>query len=601
MSILEKMAKATSGPRKKFCHHLLNYLRSTWLDGSIPREVWNMYQHQGVTTNNHAEAFNFKMGAKKKISKHPNPYVLGEEMIAQLKEGCDTATAETLTSHQKKIDPNQKKLRDRKKGLMKDLSKRNIDLQTYLVAMGANTLKYQPHIQKDPDPLADIEDYPNDNVDSDLSEVPRNDENQDSFEYNNVDSGPATIPTDIIPPLPPTIARKPTHNKKGKRKKQKPVPASEESFVHVESIANANEAPYASIGGDELREARREQINDEGEASGSSLLTSAILASAGLSVLSRFASRSSASRSSPRRSPRSPRRSSVVRHLSSSPRPSAAIPLNLPASSDSISPRQRVESLGFRFSSSQPFTKGDGNCMLHALLDQLKRNNHPSTQVLKSHHDLRLFICSKLMEQIENNDIFWVQNFSPQTWLENMKSSGYWCDDVFLQLAANIFNKNVILIPLSPSSAHHAGMYLDIRAVHGGSGDPLYMLYFEEWRTAGHYQSLEPDPKVRYNLVLAHFEWRSRNLTTSIMNSERLSTSSSSFPVNPTPAEPSITPPIASFSPMAEHTTADDLQMHSTRQRLESDSVVSFSQIVSPITARDSQPENSSNQSGTSI
>ena len=86
-------------------------------------------------------------------------------------------------------------------------------------------------------------------------------------------------------------------------------------------------------------------------------------------------------------------------------------------------PRQRVESLGFRFSSSQPYTQGDGNCMLHALLDQLKRNNHPSTQVLKSH----LFICSKLMEQIENNDIFWVQNFSPQ-----MKSSGYWCDDVFL-------------------------------------------------------------------------------------------------------------------------------------------------------------------------
>ena len=76
--------------------------------------------------------------------------------------------------------------------------------------------------------------------------------------------------------------------------------------MHVESNANTNEAPYASIGGDELREARREEPNDEGEASGSSLLTSAILASAGLSVLSRFASRSSASRS--------PRRSSVVKH-----------------------------------------------------------------------------------------------------------------------------------------------------------------------------------------------------------------------------------------------------------------------------------------------
>ena len=76
------------------------------------------------------------MGAKKKISKHPNPYVLAEEIIAQLKEGCDTATAETLTNHKKKVDPNQQKLKDKKKGLMKDLAKQNVDLQTYLVAMG---------------------------------------------------------------------------------------------------------------------------------------------------------------------------------------------------------------------------------------------------------------------------------------------------------------------------------------------------------------------------------------------------------------------------------------------------------------------------------
>jgi hypothetical protein len=85
------------------------------------------------------------------------------------------------------------------------------------------------------------------------------------------------------------------------------------------------------------------------------------------------------------------------------------------------------------------------------------------------------------MEQIENNNIFWVQTFSPQTWLDNMRSPGYWCDDVFLQLAANIFNTNVILIPLSPSSAHHA----DVRSVHGGSGDPLYMLYLKNGEQLG--------------------------------------------------------------------------------------------------------------------
>ena len=96
------------------------------------------------------------MGAKKKILKHPNPYILAEEILAQLNEASDTVVAETLTSHQKKLDPRLETLRKRKKGLMKDLAKRNVDLETYLVSMGANTIKYQPCILVDPDPLADM-------------------------------------------------------------------------------------------------------------------------------------------------------------------------------------------------------------------------------------------------------------------------------------------------------------------------------------------------------------------------------------------------------------------------------------------------------------
>ena len=102
------------------------------------------------------------------------------------------------------------------------------------------------------------------------------------------------------------------------------------------------------------------------------------------------------------------------------------------------SAKHRVESLGFKFSSSQPFTQGDGNCMLHALMDQLKKCNHPILRKLTSSHDLRLYICSKLMEQIEGNHIFWVQTFSPESWLEKMRCNSYWCDDVFIQIAANI-------------------------------------------------------------------------------------------------------------------------------------------------------------------
>jgi hypothetical protein len=62
MVIISRIAKANTGSRERFCNHMIKYLRKTWLDGSIPREVWNMYRHPGVTTNNHAEVVFLKIG-----------------------------------------------------------------------------------------------------------------------------------------------------------------------------------------------------------------------------------------------------------------------------------------------------------------------------------------------------------------------------------------------------------------------------------------------------------------------------------------------------------------------------------------------------------
>ena len=110
------------------------------------------------------------------------------------------------------------------------------------------------------------------------------------------------------------------------------------------------------------------------------------------------------------------------------------------------------------------------------------------------------------------------------------------------------------------------------------------MLYFEEWRMAGHYQSLEQDPKVRYNMVLAHFNWRSKSL---------VSTSSVSLSDTPTPDTPStLLPPTLPTLPSAP------TQLHSTRQRLESDGIVTFSQVLSPISSRETRSENTTNQTG---
>ena len=55
MGVLGKLSMMNTGPRKRFCKEMIKYLRKTWLDGSIPRAVWNMYNHKGVSTNNHAE------------------------------------------------------------------------------------------------------------------------------------------------------------------------------------------------------------------------------------------------------------------------------------------------------------------------------------------------------------------------------------------------------------------------------------------------------------------------------------------------------------------------------------------------------------------
>ena len=86
MAVLRKLARASTGPRRKFCVLLLKYLNKTWLNGNIPREVWNMYQHPGVTTNNHAEVchpkikikmqcFNFRLSITRWVPKNTSPSI----------------------------------------------------------------------------------------------------------------------------------------------------------------------------------------------------------------------------------------------------------------------------------------------------------------------------------------------------------------------------------------------------------------------------------------------------------------------------------------------------------------------------------------------
>ena len=58
------LAQKLDDRQAKFAVVLIRYVERTWVNGSFPPETWNMYQHQGETTNNHSEGYNFRLGNK---------------------------------------------------------------------------------------------------------------------------------------------------------------------------------------------------------------------------------------------------------------------------------------------------------------------------------------------------------------------------------------------------------------------------------------------------------------------------------------------------------------------------------------------------------
>ena len=155
-----------------------------------------------------------------------------------------------------------------------------------------------------------------------------------------------------------------------------------------------------------------------------------------------------------------------------------------------------------------------------------------------------------------DGSIYWVESETPNSWMSSMSSDKSWIDQVFLHIVANFFNKLIVIIPLSPESAHHARMYSKIESYHGGSGNPLFMLYYEEWRTCGHYQSIEIDPEIKPNKVLQHLEWCKNRSAMQSSNSSLPTISSISrllqanspdtmhAPLSPLPAHPGASFPL---------------------------------------------------------
>ena len=97
-----------------------------------------MFQHDGVTTNNHAEGYNYKLNSNSRIKKHPNPYLLVDVLKKELRDGLDDCIAVRCGNPDKKVYASRKlkSMMKRRMDLQKNLQKGYIDLLTYQQAIG---------------------------------------------------------------------------------------------------------------------------------------------------------------------------------------------------------------------------------------------------------------------------------------------------------------------------------------------------------------------------------------------------------------------------------------------------------------------------------
>ena len=105
---LERIGSKVKGQKSKdFVKYLLDYIERVWMNGHFEREVWNMYNHRGVTTNNNAESLNSKLGSKNKLKSHPNPYLLVDEFKNQLQISEDKQIVQVTQNRRKRCNTKQ--------------------------------------------------------------------------------------------------------------------------------------------------------------------------------------------------------------------------------------------------------------------------------------------------------------------------------------------------------------------------------------------------------------------------------------------------------------------------------------------------------------
>ena len=153
----------------------------------------------------------------------------------------------------------------------------------------------------------------------------------------------------------------------------------------------------------------------------------------------------------------------------------------------------RLAELGFQLSPSQPSTPPDGNCLMHALLDQLSYTRH-SSQFAQDHRELRNKIVEGVDSALSEGYIIWPgdpEMGTVENWRERMVQPGVFGDEVFLTLAANMIRCRIVIIP-----AFRDNSPTTLCSVIQPSAEmekPLFLFFFSESDfLLPHYQSVRP-------------------------------------------------------------------------------------------------------------
>merc|ERR1712018_230549 len=175
--------------------------------------------------------------------------------------------------------------------------------------------------------------------------------------------------------------------------------------------------------------------------------------------------------------------------------------------------KARLTGVNFEVSPSQPVTPGQGNsCMFHALLDQLRFQQASLSSIAVSHSQLRGKLVQAAYNSIKAGKLTWPEGESLEEWRSGMAQEGTMGDQVILQAAANLFQRQIVILPVFWSAAHLPSLGITLISPSSktsksptktstSSSDALFVQYYSESRSSM-YACAQPSFLLLHSLPL---------------------------------------------------------------------------------------------------